>query len=318
MPISVLLTESYHPFLINRLESHEAFSVTHIKSPDSEELSTVLSQAHVWIMRGAIPVTKETLQKALNLKLIIRAGSGTEHIDREAIQEAGIELRSTPHANALPVAEYVVAAILMLCRQFLLAHHAIREKALWLRRESMGREMASLTVGIIGFGHNGSRTAQLLATLGAQVFAYDKYKGGFGGAGVKETTLEEIYENADVLSLHVPLTTETAGWVDSRFLKRFRKPIALINAARGGIVDLSALIEGLEAGWLWGVALDTLPAEPPEKLSARDYQAWKALQKHPAVLLTPHIAGLTEESELRLAQAVWATLLEWLMNYPYA
>ncbi|MDW8417162.1 MAG: NAD(P)-dependent oxidoreductase [Bacteroidia bacterium] len=315
MSISVLLTESYHPFLLSKLTLHKFLSITHIESPTLEHLLSPLSHAHVWIMRGAIPVDGSVLRYAPRLQLIIRAGSGTEHIDKKAIQDLGIQLRSTPHANALPVAEYVVAAILMLSRRFLSAHHLIRDTAQWARKSSMGRELASLTVGIIGFGQNGSRTAQILATLGAKILAYDKYKGGFGGAGVTETTLERIYEEADVLSLHVPLTAETAGWIDSAFLRNFRKPIAVINAARGGILSLPAVVEGLETGRLWGAAIDTLPAEPPTQLTPSDYESWEKLRKHPAVLLTPHIAGLTEESELRLAQAVWSILEEWLANH---
>lgn len=119
-----------------------------------------------------------------------------------------------------------------------------------------------------------------------------------------------------MLSLHVPLTPETQGWIDWEFLGRFQRPIALINIARGGIVSLPAVAKALQAERLWGAALDTLPSEPPTTLSAEEQQAWAYLRQHPAVLLTPHIAGLTEESEIRLAEAVLAVLEPFLHRTP--
>lgn len=278
-------------------------------------LASPLREAHIWVLRGAIPVTEALLQEAPNLHTLIRAGSGTEHIDKVALERRGIRLLSTPQANAAPVAEYVVGAIVALAHRILPAHHDLRERTFWGRHRHIGRELASLTVGIIGFGHNGSRTAYLLAQLGATVLAYDKYKQGFAGNGIHEASLEEIWQRADVLSLHVPLTPETQGWIDKAFLARFQRPIALINIARGGIVSLPALVEALGAGQLWGAALDTLPNEPPEKLRGEDQQAWELLRRHPAVLLTPHIAGLTEESEARLARAVLSALDPLLHRY---
>ncbi|MDW8057894.1 MAG: NAD(P)-dependent oxidoreductase [Bacteroidia bacterium] len=312
MPISVLLTESYHPLLIETLRRDSRLQLNHVEKPTFEEILPFLKEAEVWIMRGAVPVTEKLLEAAMRLRLIIRAGSGIEHIDKEALRRRGIELRHTPQANATPVAEYVLAALLVLARRLLPAHHALRESDKWLRRESIGRELSELTVGIIGFGQNGSRTAHLLAALGARVLAYDKYKGGFGGLGVREVSLEEMYEEVDVLSLHVPLTPETQRLVNQDFLACFHRPIALINPARGGVVDLVAVADALDTGRLWGLAMDTLPAEPPVLLSPRDREAWERIRRHPVAFLTPHIAGLTGQSELRLARAVLRLLQSWL------
>jgi len=308
MPTSVLLTERYHPFLLEALRRRPDLRVLHLPGPDFSGLSEALSEAHLWVLRGAIPVDEALLSQAPRLQALIRAGSGIEHIQVQALKKRGLLLYTTPHANAAPVAEYVATAVMLLTRQFLPAHHALREQDQWNRHTFIGREIASLNVAIIGFGHNGSRTAHLLKQLGARVLAYDKYKAGFGAQGIEEAPLEALWLQADVVSLHVPLTAETQGWVDEAFLDRFHKPIALINAARGGIVSLPAVAQALEKGKLWGLALDTLPQEPPEKLSHADRQAWTYLRRHPAVLLTPHIAGLTEESELRLAQSVLAIL----------
>ena len=311
----MLLTETYHPTLLQALQSRANLRIYSLPKPSPDSLLPLLAEAHSWVLRGAIPVTEALLQKAPNLRAIVRAGSGTEHIDKEALARRGIHLLSTPQANAAPVAEYVVGAIIALAHRILPSHHELREQNIWNRHSHIGRELASLTIGIIGFGHNGSRTAHLLAQLGATVLAYDKYKRGFAGNGIQEASLEEIWLQADVLSLHVPLTAETQGWIDKAFLERFRQPIALINIARGGIVSLPAVAEALAAGRLWGAALDTLPNEPPDKLSSEEQQAWDFLRKHPSVLLTPHIAGLTQESELRLARAVLAALEPLLYGY---
>lgn len=311
----MLLTENYHPLLLETLRRRSDLRVLHLPGPDFDRLPQALSEAHLWVLRGAIPVDEPLLAQAPHLQLLIRAGSGTEHIQVEALRKRGILLYTTPQANAAPVAEYVASAVVLLCRQLLPAHHKLRESHLWSRRAFMGREIASLTVGIVGFGHNGSRTAHLLRQLGARVLAYDKYRAGFGSQGIEEASLETLWLQADVLSLHVPLTEETRNWVDEAFLERFHKPIALINAARGGIVSLPAVARALENGKLWGVALDTLPQEPPERLSTSDREAWEYLCRHPAVLLTPHIAGLTQESELRLAQSTLAIIQAWLEGY---
>lgn len=317
MPTTVLLTESYHPLLLDTLSTWPAIHLYSLPNPTYPALTAILPEIELWIARGAIPIDESLLSHAPKLRLILRAGSGTEHIDKEALARRGIALRSTPQANAAPVAEYVVAAILSLSRGFLPAHHALREKNTWQRKTFIGRELPSLKIGVMGFGENGSRTARLLVALGATVLAYDKYKSGFGGNGIHEVPLETLYEEAEVVSLHVPLTPETRGWVDESFFKRFSRPIALINAARGGIVSLPALAQALAEGKVWGAAIDTLPNEPPENLSPADLEAWTYLRQHPAVLLTPHIAGLSQESELRLAQAVLTALRTFLDSSSY-
>ncbi|MCS6790365.1 MAG: phosphoglycerate dehydrogenase [Bacteroidia bacterium] len=312
MPISVLLTEGYHPLLYETLSQWQDVRVVHLATVRLEEVYQALREAQVWIQRGALRVDENLLTQAPKLRLIIRAGSGTDHIDLGALAKHGITLHTLPQANAMPVAEYVVAALLILSRNFLLAHHALREKETWMRHPYAGRELASLKVGIIGFGENGSRTAYLLRQLGAQVLAYDKYKFGFGGLGIREVSLSQLWEEAEVLSLHVPLTEETKNWVNRDFLRRFSRPILLINPARGGIVCLPSLAEALQEGRVIAAALDTLPAEPPEKLSPEDRAAWSYLRQHPAVFLTPHIAGLTQESEERLARGILALLRWWI------
>lgn len=306
----ILLTETYHPHLIHSLKNLPC-TWTHLPRPIPSDLYPHLARAHIWILRGAIPVTEDLLAHAPHLQVLIRPGSGTDHIDLQALEKRRIRLYTTSHANAAPVAEYVWAALTLLTRQIWAAALTLRGGQ-WERRTFIGHELHTLTVGIIGFGHNGSQTAYRLASTGARVLAYDKYKGGFSGYGVQETPLEKIFNEANAISFHIPLTAETRGWVNRAFWEAFRNPLYVVNAARGEILSLPDLVWALESGRVLGAALDVLPQEPPTNLTPQDLAAWEYLRTSPKVLLTPHIAGLTHESEYRLAEAT-LTILQSLL-----
>ncbi len=302
----ILITETYHPLLFEGLEQL-GLVWHHLPNPTSSAVQTYLSQVTGWILRGAIPVTESLLAQAPHLRFIIRPGSGVDHLDIDALQRRNVALYTTPQANAAPVAEYVLATLLMLTRQLYPGALAMRTGQ-WSRKAHTGHELSSLTVGIIGFGHNGSLTARLLSQMGARVLAYDRYKGGFGGQGVEETTLEYLFQEAQAVSFHVPLTPLTRGWANRDFWSRFRHPVWVINAARGEILVLADLVWALEHGQVLGAALDVLPQEPPIHLPPSEAQALRTLQQHPRIILTPHIAGLTHDSEKRLAKATLAIL----------
>lgn len=302
----ILITETHHPLLFEGLD-RLGYKWYHLPDPTLSSVEAYLPQVTGWILRGAIPVTEALLEKAPKLRFLIRPGSGVDHINLPALRLRNIALYTTPQANALPVAEYVLAALLILTRQLYPAALALREGQ-WLRKAHIGHELSNLTIGIIGFGHNGSLTARLLAQLGARVLAYDRYKGGFGGQGIEEAPLERLFQEAQALSFHIPLTPLTRGWADRHFWKQFSHPIWIINAARGEILVLSDLLQALEEGRVLGAALDVLPQEPPTHLPPSEAEALSALQKHPRLFLTPHIAGLTHESEKRLAKATLAIL----------
>ncbi len=306
MPKHILLTETYHPHLIHSLKTLPC-TWTHLPKPTPADLYPNLAQAHIWILRGALRVTDSLLEHAPHLQAIIRPGSGIDHIDLSAIEKRGVRLYATPHANASPVAEYVLTTLTLLSRQIWAAALNLRN-GLWERHSHTGHELHTLTVGIIGFGHNGSQTAYRLAAAGVKVLAYDKYKGGFSGYGVTEAPLEKIFEEANAISFHIPLTMETRGWINRRFWAAFRNPLYVVNASRGEVLSLPDLVEAIESGKVLGAALDVLPQEPPTRLSPEDLAAWDYLRTSPKVLLTPHIAGLTHESEYRLAEATLTIL----------
>ena len=311
MPKHILLTETHHPHLLESLPALPC-TWTYLPKPTPDDVIAHLPEAHVWILRGAIPVTEALLAHASRLEAIIRPGSGTDHIDHLALKRRGIQLLTTPYANAAPVAEYVLAVLTLLTRQIWPAALSL-QKGHWERRAFLGHEVSTLTVGIIGFGNNGSQTAYRLAAAGARVLAYDKYKGGFGGYGIEEAPLERLLAEATAVSFHIPLTPETRGWANREFWEAFRHPLYVVNAARGEILSLPDLVQAIETGKVLGAALDVLPQEPPTSLAPDDRTALEYLRAHPRVIVTPHIAGLTHESEYRLAEAT-RTLLRTLLE----
>jgi hypothetical protein len=231
MPKHILLTETHHPHLLESLPALPC-TWTYLPKPTPDDVIAHLPEAHVWILRGAIPVTEALLAHAPRLEAIIRPGSGTDHIDHLALARRGIQLFTTPYANAAPVAEYVFAVLTLLTRQIWPAALSL-QKGHWERRAFLGHEVSTLTVGIIGFGNNGSQTAYRLAAAGARVLAYDKYKGGFGGYGIQEAPLEKLFEEATAVSFHVPLTPQTRDWANREFWEGL-PPSALCRQCRPG------------------------------------------------------------------------------------
>jgi D-3-phosphoglycerate dehydrogenase len=209
---------------------------------------------------------------------------------------------NTPQANANAVAEHIFGMLLGLLRNILIADTEVR-KGIWNREKNRGTELRGKTVGIIGYGNNGSAFASKFSGWGVTVLAYDKYKTGFaeGSAFIREVTLEKLLEKSEIVSLHVPLTQETRQMVDAQFLSQCKSGAILINSSRGRVVNTNALIAALESGWISGACLDVFENERPETYDRVEAQMYATLAGFPNVVLTPHIAGWTFESKLQIA-----------------
>ena len=174
----------------------------------------------------------------------------------------------------------------------------------WIREPNRGEELSGKTVGIIAFGNTGEALAKILRGFDVQVLAYDKNKKGFWNDFVKESTLDEIFEKADIVSLHLPLTDETKYIIDEKFLNSFRKPIYLINTSRGKVLKTTALLSAIQSGKVKAAALDVLENEKINQLNEQERQWFDALVKEEHIILTPHIAGWTLESKRKIAEVV--------------
>lgn len=229
-----------------------------------------------------------------------------ENIDTATAKKQGIQCLNAPEGNRSAVGEQAVGMLLMLFNNLKKGDGEVR-RGLWLREENRGLEIEGKTIGIIGYGNTGGAFAKRLSGFGARVLAYDKYKTAFSDSYVTEVSLEELFTETDILSLHVPLTDETRFMIDGGFLQKFLKNIWLINTSRGKVVKTEDLVDALKSGKVLGACLDVLEFEGLsfENLEADKLpKAFSELVKMQNVILSPHVAGWTYESNLKLAATI--------------
>ncbi len=247
------------------------------------------------IVRSKTPIDSGLLEYAKKLHFIARAGAGIDNIDEAYCKERGITVFNAPEANCNAVGEHAVGMLLSLFNKINSGDREVRN-GIWDREGNRGTEIQGRTVGIIGFGNMGSAFARRLRGFDCRVIAYDKYKTGFGDEFVQEVNATALYQQTDILSLHIPLTEETSRMVNINFLRKFRKGITLINTARGKIVVLRDLLTALGEGKVLNAALDVLENEKIKKLNPEEQSDFDQLIQKPNVLLTPHVGGWSFES----------------------
>jgi len=308
----VLIIDDVFESLIVGLQKHD-FDVFYEKDILAEE---VLSRALALNIEGIIVRSKmffsgEFLKECKPLKWIARAGVGTDNIDIVTAGELGIKVINADGANALTVAEHVLGMILGFLHKLPWADSHVR-KGFWDREAHRGRELSSLQVGIVGFGHTGSALAQLLSGFNNRILAYDKYKSGFGSDLVEEVrNLEEIFERCDLISFHVPLTEETNGLIHARLLKNSNRKHLIVNASRGRVLDVPSMVGALKNGSVSGLILDVWPDEPPLKNGSAFSQEFEWLVSQNCVMFSPHVAGWSVESYQRISDK----LLDNVLNF---
>ena len=255
------------------------------------------------VIRSRIPIDGEFLEKALNLKFIGRVGAGLENIDVDFAISRGISLINAPEGNRDAVAEHATGMLLSLMNRFRKADNEVRN-GVWLREENRGEEIKGKTVALIGYGNTGKAFAKRLSGFDANVICFDIVDGK-GDENARQTDMNEIFDTADILSLHIPQTPLTLGLVNKNYISRFRKPFYLINTARGKSVITKDLVMALDSRKIKGAGLDVLEFERSsfESLQFSELPAEvQFLIQADNVLLTPHVAGWTVESKLKLAE----------------
>ena len=301
----VLFIDTVHPYLSQELTRQGFACDLNYSLSESEILNSIHHYTGV-VIRSKIKITKEIIDKASNLKFIARVGAGMENIDVEYAESKGIKCLHAPEGNRDAVAEHALGMLLSLFNNILKSDKEVRQGK-WIREGNRGVELSGKTVGIIGYGNMGSVFAQRLKGFGCKVLAYDKYKKNFENEFVTETSLENIFNEADVLSLHIPLTSETKYLVNENFISSFKKNIYIINTARGKVLDTEALVKNLKSGKVLGACLDVLEYESLsfENLdSASLPEPFQYLINSDKVILTSHIAGWTHESNEKMAKVL--------------
>ena len=278
---------------------------------EEKEIIPKLFDAYGIVLRSKIKLNQKVLSQIKNLAFVARAGSGLENIDREYCKKNRIHVFSSPEGNSNAVAEHLIGMLLGLLNQMFNVKEQL-EDGTWERTKNTGQELSSKTIGILGYGNNGSAFARKLAALDTKVLVYDKYKKVRPKKNISPATLEEIMDKVDVLSLHVPLTVETRYLVNALFLSRFKKNVYILNIARGEIVKTKDLIEGLTTGKVLGACLDVLEFEGPgfNVDFSKNKEELEFLLNHKNVVITPHVAGLTKESYYKLSQILVDKILK--------
>lgn len=258
------------------------------------------------VIRSKIKITKEIIDKAVKLKFIARAGAGMENIDVEYAESKGIQCIHAPEGNKDAVAEQALGMLLALFNNLCRANREVREGK-WIREGNRGIELMGKTVGIIGYGNMGSAFAERLKGFGVKVLVYDKYKSKFGNSFITEASMEQLFEEADIISLHTPLTPETHYLINDAFINRFKKNVFIINTARGKSLNTADLVKNLSSGKVSGACLDVLEYEAVsfENLETSALpEPFRYLIDSDKVILSPHIAGWTFESNEKIAKVL--------------
>ena len=284
----ILIADPLSPEAFEKLKSIPEFDVTLKTGMDEEELIKTIPDFHAAVVRGATKVTKSAIQAGTNLELIVRAGIGLDNIDVAAAKEKGIQVANTPAATSISVAEHTFGLMLAAVRNHGRANLSMKEHK-WEKKILSGTELYGKTLGIVGIGRIGQELAKRALAFGMKVIAYDVIDVKTD-LDVKQVSFEELIAQADIITLHVPLTEKTKHMISDAEFENMKDGVIITNVSRGGTLDEEALLRALESGKVRAAALDVFEKEPPDDFSLID---------HPNVIATPHIGAAAKEGQKR-------------------
>jgi len=296
----ILICDDVHPCLIQGLAKQ--YTVDYRPEIQQADVEAVLGDYHGIVINSKTRLHQEQMEMMSEMQWIARLGSGMEIIDVAFAKMKGIHVINTPAANANAVAEHALGMLLALLHKLHHADQSVR-RGEWMREAHRGTELMGRTIGIIGYGNNGSRLGQKLQGMGVNVMVYDPYLDttALDDSGISFVELDQLQASADIISFHVPLTQETHHYFDRHFHEHCRDDLILINTSRGKVVDQDYLVESLSSRKLWGACLDVFEVEGPEALRS---ETMSHLRDSAQVILSPHVAGWTHESKERIAQNI--------------
>lgn len=296
----ILIVDDLHPIFIEMAEA-QGYECNYQPQYTLADTLAVIAGYEGLMVRSKFQVNKALFDAATKLQFICRAGAGMDNIDEAYARQKSIALINAPEGNMDAVGEHTIGLLLSLMNNFNTADAEVRDGK-WQREANRGYELKGKTVGIIGYGFMGKSFAKKLSGFEVNVIAYDKYKTGFSDQYAREVSMEEIVKHSDVLSLHIPLTSETKGLVNEEYLFHFKKPVFFINTSRGQVAKVGAIVNALKQGKILGAGLDVLEVE---KFPALAQQEWfDYLRKSRKVILTPHVAGWTFDSYRKVSEVM--------------
>lgn len=294
-----LITADIHPYLREQLEA-SGFSVDVIPEIDRTHLLEIIPAYSILIITTYTQVDMEVVDKATQLQLIGRVGSGMENVDVAYCTAKNIICVNSPEGNGNAVGEHCLAMLLSLLNNIPQANQELRQQ-IFRREENRGKELDGMTVGIIGYGHTGKAFARKLRGFEVEILVFDPYV-TVVDSWVKQVSLTDIQQRAEVISFHVPYNRETHHYAGTAFLEQCRMTPVIINTSRGAVADTVALMEMLEQGKIAGVCIDVFEDEPLTKNKVHVPEVYQRLLAHPRVVATPHIAGWTVASKYKLVK----------------
>ncbi len=303
MSKKVLIAAPVHHILTRWLEANGFECIVKERITQDEAMELVADCTGI-ITSTRLQVNKELIDAAPLLEWVGRMGSGMEVIDLPYAANKGIACYSSPDGNCNAVAEHALGMLLSLNKKIFKSYNEVR-KGIWLRDENRGVELEGKTVGIVGFGHTGSSFARKLYGFDLQVLAYDKYvKGAVPKYLVECDNLDRIYEEADIVSFHVPLQHDTKHYFNREFVQKMQKPFVLVNTSRGGVVDTKALYDGLLSGKITGACIDVWEEEPIAAMSTEIRKYLEEIAGMDNAIITPHIAGYSVEALYKMSKSL--------------
>lgn len=309
MSRKVLVTAKEVHELITQQFAEMGYETVHLPEPSEEALLEVIPHYEGLMITTYTKVDQAVFDKAVLLKFVGRVGSGLENVDLEAAKQKGVQVFSSPEGNGNAVGEHALGLLLNLMNKISHANTEVKQ-GIWKREENRGEELDGKTVGIIGLGHTGSAFARKLRGFDVKVLAYDKFKTNYATDFIQESTLEEIAEQADVISLHIPYSKENFHLIDEKLIAQFKKSPYIIHTCRGEVIDTIAVLEALKSGQIKAFGIDVYEDEPWTKGKKVPLEIYQELLSLNNVIATPHIAGWTVESKWKLAKILMDKIRE--------
>jgi D-3-phosphoglycerate dehydrogenase / 2-oxoglutarate reductase len=308
--ISCLIIDQMHPSIIPMLEEL-GIGVSYQPDISAAEVKRLLPDYQGLVVRSKLFISADLLGQARQLRFIARAGAGVDNIDEAALQQKGIALLNAPEGNSDAVGEFSVGLLLALLRNIVTADKQVRDGQ-WYREANRGEEIMGKTIALIGYGHMGKAFARRLSGFGCQVLAHDTDDGIESDAYARVVPLAELFEQADVVSFHIPFTPQNRHYGNEAFFRAFKKDVWLMNLARGEVVDQRALVALLQAGKIKGAALDVLENEKLATLTPQQRLHFDFLAQASNVVLTPHIGGWSHQSYVKINEVLIRKIKELL------
>jgi len=305
--MKVLIVDDMHES-IGQLLAEVGYEADYRPDIKPDEARSIIANYEGLIIRSKMNVDKELIDKAVNLKFVGRAGAGLDKVDYTYLTSKGIKLVNAPEGNRDALAEHTVGMLLSVFNKLNSGDAEVRQ-GIWHREENRGWEVMGHTVGIYGYGFMGAALAKRLSSFGCRIIAYDRYKSHVDDEFVRQVDLKTFMQETEILSIHVPLTSETRFLFDEAYFAKFTSLKMLLNTSRGEVVKLSAVNKLLDNGQLIGAGLDVLENEKINQLTPEQQKEFDQLIKRKNVILTPHVGGWSYESYRKINEVLVSKLV---------